>query len=732
MSETLSEDKRTDKEKVAEDKFLKQAMERLDKAIRNDSHNRVLALEDLRFLNGDQWDLGEKQRRKTRGRPTLQINVLPKYSKQVCGEMRKNKVHIKVHPVDSKADIQLARIREGIIYNVEYLSNAEAIYDHAGKMLVDCGYGAWRVCTRYIEDDENPFLQEIYLERILNPFTVFMDPAAKDPNYGDAEWGFITTKLSRADFEEEYGKGFVPGGDLNDTPATGTLSEHWWDRDNVTVAEYFYTEYEDKQMCFLSDGQSLEKSKAEEFIAGAKRAFKSVAKDNPEGGIGAAAAPTILKERKVRIPHIKWAKITATKILDQKDWAGRYIPIILVTGEETIIDGKKYIKGLIRDAKDPQRLLNYWHSSACETVALAPKAPWLATAKQIEGYETDYLSANEDNNPVLLYNIDPSNPNATPIRQGVGQAPMAIFTEIGRAEQNIKNAIGMYNADVGDTSQENLRDVSGKAITARQMPGDTATFIYPDKMNQAIAHCGKIINDLIPSIYDTERDARLRNLDGTESFVPINTTTGSALGMMQGNPQKFSGMDINKLQNTIKKEGTDTTAFNDITVGKYDVVISSGPSFATQRAEAVDNMVKLAMARNMSPVDKYFILKNCDFPGADEYAEVIRRMIPQNIMPPRPGQAPVPPAPIPPKAQVDLAKTKVEGAKQKTEQIKLQVELVKLQKEIGETNSGIKKQILDVEAELQAPNHPADEGFNQQLAAQQQMAQQPGTQQQGG
>ena len=717
------EDKRTIKEKEDEDEFLKQAMERMDHAIKSDQHNRVAALEDLRFLNGDQWDQGEKQRRKIRGRPTLQINVLPKYSKQVCGEMRKNKVHIKIHPVDSKADIQLARIREGIIYNVEYLSNAESIYDHAGKMLVDCGYGAWRVGTRYIEDDENPFLQEIYMERILNPFTVYMDPAAKDSNFSDAEWCFITSRISRDDFKEEYGDAFVPGGNMNDTPTTGTASEHWWDRDNVTIAEYFYTVYEEKEMCFLSDGQSLEKSKAEEFIAGAKRAFKSVSKENPEVGISDVAAPTILKQRIVKIPHIKWAKITSTKILDQKDWAGRIIPVILVTGEETVIDGKKYIKGLIRDAKDPQKLLNYWHSSACETVALAPKAPWLATAKQIEGYEQDYLSANEDNNPVLLYNIDPSNPNSTPLRQGVGQAPMAIFTEIGRAEQNIKNAIGMYNADVGDTSQESLRDVSGKAITARQMPGDTATFIYPDKMAQAIGHGGRIINDLIPAIYDTERDARLRTMDGSESSVPINTTTGNALSKMQANPQKFSGMDISKLQNTIKKEGTDTTSFNDITSGKYDVVVSSGPTFATQRAEAVENMVKLAMARNMSPVDKYFILKNCDFPGADEYAEVIRRMIPPNIMPPKPGQAPVPPPPIPPKAQVDLAKAQVEGAKQKTEQIKLQVELVKLQKEIGETDSGIKKQILDVEAELQAPNHPADEQFNQQLAAQQQAPQ---------
>ena len=770
------------KEKTEE--FLKLAQKRFKKCKDGDAHNRTAALEDLRFLNGDQWDMGEKQRRKTRGRPCLQINVLPKYTKQVCGEMRKNKIQIKVNPVDSKADVQLAKIREGLIYNIEYLSNAEGIYDHAGTMLVNCGYGAWRVCTRYIEDDENPFLQEIYLERILNPFTVYIDPAAKDTNFEDAEYAFIENKMSKQDFEDEYGEKFVSGGDITESPSIGTASEHWWDKDTVTVAEYFYKDYEEKEMCLLSDGQSLEKDKAEAFIASAKSAFKSVAKQTaikvsaPTVGVGAPAdpqgaaassqpaaegqlggvptgevapanepseevqqpegegadtdtdsvgAPRILKTRTVKIPHIKWAKITATKILEETDWAGKFIPIVFVTGEETNIEGKKYIHGLIRDAKDPQRMLNYWHSSAAETVALAPKAPWLATAKMVEGYEQDYLNANEDNNPVLLFNVDPSVPGMIPQRQSPGQPPVAIFTEIGRAEQNIKSAIGMYNADVGDTSNENLRDVSGKTIMARQMPGDTATFIYPDKMAQAVAYCGKIINDLIPYIYDTERDARLRNLDSTESFVPINTTTGKALGMMQAAPHKYTNMDMNKLKQSIKENG-EYASFNDITSGKYDIVCSTGPTFATQRMEAVDSMLKLAMARNMNPIDKYFILKNCDFPGADEYAQVIRRMIPPNILPPQPGQPPTPPPPVPPKQQVDLAKTQVAMAQQKTEQIKLQVELAKLEKEIGDSNGEIKKQILDVEAALHAPNHPADEQFNQQMQQQAPQLQQGGMQ----
>ncbi len=1033
-----------DIENSKEKEMLDLAKKRLRSAMDADNHNRVAAVEDLRFLRGEQWDNGEKQRRKDSGRPCLQINVLPKYSKQVCGEMRRNKSQIKIRAVDSKADVQISKIREGIIYNIEYLSDAESIYDYAGKMLVDCGYGAWRILTRYTE--ENPFVQEIYLERIKNPFSVFFDPKAKNQNFADAEWAFIITKMSREDFEDEFGKDMLPGGDIVENPQTGTRDEYWWDRDTVTVAEYFYMYKKEKTICLLSDDQILEKKEAEEYIEKARNSFDQASKDHPEMANRDGNIPTIVEECDIKEPHLKWKKITATKILEERDLAGKYIPIVLITGEETNIEGKQYINGLIRNAKDPQRMLNFWHclsldtplptpegwttmgevkkgdrlfddkgkicevlgvspihknydcfeitfedgskivadkdhlwnierditkrergtkqwelqtrktgelisrkdyiyvsdplnlpeanlsidpyvlgvwlgdgsqewikitegsdteeiynnlkliglslgekcedkrhrgvftfpvydvrnkfselnliknkhiplqylrgsylqrlsllqglmdtdgsvssnficsfttvnkelsdgfaellsslgikfgvlyrkgrfvkfptyssqgksqyqlsftapdipifrlqrklekqfvkkewnrrrvkrhrimsvtsvssvpvkcvkvssksslflagkgmipthnTSACETIALAPKAPWQATAKQIEGYENDYLSANENNFPVLLYNVDKDAAAPAPMRIPTAQPPVAIFSEIGRAEQNIKDTIGMYNSDVGDTSNEHLRDVSGAAITARQMPGDTATFVYPDNLAKGIAYGGKIINDLIPYIYDTERDVRLRNIDGTETFVPINTTVGKAVENINENPQRFSGMNKNKLLSSLKERGPNEK-FNDITVGKYDVVITTGPTFATQRAEAVENMVKIAMASRMSPIDKYFILKNSDFPGADEYAEVVRRMIPPNLLPPKEGDVPVPPLPPPPQVMVVQAKVQLNMAKMQTEKIKLQKALVELQKEMKDSDAGVKKQILDLLSELNAPVHPAD------------------------
>lgn len=705
------------KTKVNEEEreLLKTAKKRLKKAVEADNHNRQAALEDLRFLQGDQWEPSEKQQRKLRGRPCLQINVLPKYSKQVCGEMRRNKVRIKVRPFDNRADLQVAKIREGLIYNIEYVSNAEAIYDHAGKMVVDCGYGAWRVMTRYTESqDDDPFLQEIYLESVWNPFTIFMDPDAKDANYADAKWAFVVTRMSRDDFEAEYGKENFPteGLDFGDNPDVGLRDELYWDKENVTVAEYFFTEYKEVEMCQMSDGQVMKKAEAEAFIANAKETLYQSISNDPAGGNLIGEIPSVIKTRTVKEPSLKWKKLTATKVLEERDWPGRYIPIVLVHGEVSNIEGRRYIKGLIRDAKDPQRMLNYWHTSACETVALAPKAPWLATAKMIEGYETDYQNANEDNLPVMLYNIDSDAPGERPSRLEPGQAPAAVFSEIARAEQSIKDTLGLYNADVGDTSNERFRDISGKAIAARQAPGDTATFVYPDNMNRAIAHGGKIINDLIPHIYDTPREIRVRSVDDSESFVPVNTTVGGALESVKGNPQRFEGMDLAKLQkaaSNLADQGPNAK-FNDIREGKYDIVITTGPTFATQRAEAVENMVKIAMASRMSPLDKYFILHNSDFPGADEYAEAVKTMVPTHILPPKEGERPRPQPPVPPEAQVALAKVQLDMARQRTEQIRLQVQLAKLYRETTESETGARKQLLNMMEEINAPvgTHPVD------------------------
>ena len=746
--------------------FLDLAMKRLKRAVDDDAHNRTEAIEDLKFLNGDQWDPKEKQRRKLSGRPCLTINLLPKYADQVTGEERQYRPKVKIRPVDSQADVNIATIRQGIISNAEYLSEAEAIYDTACSQQVECGRGAWRILTRYTE--ENPFLQEFYLEVIKNPFLVYLDPDAKSSVGADGNWGFVLEKMPREEFEEEYPDAQVPPDDFKTGQGLG--QEHWYDQDLITVAEYFIRKKTPKTFVQLKDGKVLGKSEAEQLIAewdkkeSARIALQQQlapplvaqggtapppapgpggpAGPQPPAGLpgsplGAGPAgpgmmppqlgappmnegpqgpgmpgamqkppeprPEIVKTRKSDVTRIKHYVITCAEILsdngiDGEDFPGKYIPIVPVYGKERNIEGKRYLRSLIRDGKDSQKLFNYWETSAAETIALAPKTPWVGTAKHFEGYENDYAKANVENYPFLKYNIDEQSPNSRPSREQPGNPPVAIFTEIQRAEQNIKSTIGLFNADIGDQGPER----SGAAIIQRQKPGDVGSYAFLDNLKRSIAHSGKIMNEMIPEIFDSEREVRIHNVDDTEGWVPINTTTEQALKLVMSNPERFKGMDIDKLKKSMIRSGGQAK-FNDITVGKYDTVSTVGPSYTTQRIEDVDSMTKLMQTNpKLMQLGADLVFKNMDFAEADELAARFRKTLPKGLVRPQEGDEEAPPMPPPPMVLLQMQKVEVEKAK-------LEVAKIKVLKELQDAKGEIKRVVMDVLKELHAPRHPADQ-----------------------
>ena len=720
---------------MKQDEFLKLARKRLKKCIDADTHNRLQAIEDLKFSIGiDQWDPAEKTRRSQRGRPSIQINLLPKYIKQVTGDLRENRPKVKVKPVDSKADPHLARIREGIINNVEYLSGAESIYDYASKMMATCGYGSWRILTRYTEED--PFVQEIYMEIVRNPFMVFMDVNSKDANYSDADYGFVLCKMPREEFEEEYPGKKIPGEILQST--VGMSYENWYDKDTITVAEYFIREKRKQKMVQLKTGETLSE---EDFNVQAKewrdkkqatdQAFQEIMmkyqqqvqqmQQQPQQGQQGQPPPPpqptpledkpeIAKRRTTELWTIKHYTITGDEILKgPEDFPGKYVPIILLKGEEPHIEGKPYVEGLIRQAKDPQKLFNYWTTAAAETVALAPKAPWVLTGKQIEGYESDYAKANVENYPYLLYNPDDRIPNTPPQRTHTGDPPLAMFTQIEKAEQNIRNTIGIGKIDVAEDTPER----TGAAVTNKQKPGDVSTFAYSDNLRKAIAHSGKIINEMIPEVYDSERDVRLRDVDDVETAVPINTTAMAALKKIKESPEQFQGMDIQKLRDSIKEHGQNAK-FNDLSVGKYDVVVVTGPSYATQRTETAEAMQRIIAAYpDLMKIAGDIVMGNMDFKDADKLSKRLEKTLPMGLREQKEGEPPPQPLPPPPQVQVLMEKTKTEQIKQQVQTLAAKLKIIEIYKETKETEVEMRKLILKVLAELTGPEHPADKILQQ-------------------
>ena len=753
------------------EEFITDARKKLDRAVDADRHNRKEAVDCLNFALGGtaQWDDLEVQRRKRRRRLILSLNQCPKYIKRLTGEMRQNRAIVKVYPSDSAATNQIALIRQGMINNIFYQSDFETILDDAAKQLVTCGYGAWRVCTRY--DDANPFQQEIYLEYIENPLMVYMDPTSKDPLYRDAKYGFIMEKKSKEDFEEEYPNAQLPGEDLRGSMAPGGAYEHWYDTNGaVTIAEMYKIVFKKTELALMNNGEVLSKEEAEDRISEWKKKWSKLSPGAavetpsvmppmpgptlspsaavppsmpPLSGLGMEKAPeqggpesagmspiaallgggappmppvppvppviappkpVIVDTKSCDVPEIRYWKLTGLEILEgEKEGLlvpGKMIPIVMVRGERLNVEGKVHIKGLVNDARDPQRLLNFWETNAAENVAMSPKAPWVATPKQLKGFEKFYAQAHEENYPFLTYNVDPETPNTKPSREAPPAPPMSIFAQIDRSERYIQNAMGMFGADTGDMDALSGR-ASGTAIGARRAPSEASVFVYQDNLNKAIMHTGRIAESMLPEVYDTDRDVALRGIDGVNSFIPINTTIRKALTKVSKNPERYPEIDRKNLQEELVKVGDGNSKYNDLTKGKYETVIKVGPDYATQKDESAKTLIALTQAnpQQMSLVMD-LILKNLPILDSDEAAERLEKTLPPGMLRPKPGKPAPPPPPPNPRVEISKAKMEVEKKKVEVQMARLQVEKIKALKELQGEKGEMKKALLELLKEV--------------------------------
>ena len=587
------------------DEIFEEAVERMKVCVDAYSNNRVHALDDINFRNGDQWGEEEKRIRDDAKRPALTFNHLEGFIDQVVGDQRQNKSAIKVRPVENNKekpskvqniagdnDYDLADVYSGLVRNIEYNSRADIAYDTAFDHAVGHGFGYFRFITEYSDDDT--FDQDIKIKRIQNAMTVYLDPAMKEPTGEDAMYGFISEYYDRKEFERKWPK--AKGADFQDK-GYGENREHWWESDKIRVAEYYRKIPVKKTIAMFESGAVYEIGKpgADENEIEARIAELELKhEDNiyaDEDG-----------KRKTRVvdSHIvERYTVGGGEILDGPEiWAGKYIPIVPMWGKELNVNGETYWRGVIRHAKDAQRNYNYWETNATEHVALQPKVPFILTANQVKGYEYMWRTANTENHGYLVYNADPASPGA-PQRQLPAQQPMGSIERIQSSRQNMMFTTGIHEGGLGAKSNE----TSGKAILARQKEGDIATFAFSDNKSRAIAHGGKILLDLIPKIYDTNRVVRIRNVDDTEDFVEINKTL------------------------------EDGSKVHDLSVGKYDVVVTSGPSYNTQRMEAADTLLELGRAfPRLMEIAGDLVLKSLDIPYAEEIAKRVRKSIPQELL----------------------------------------------------------------------------------------------------
>lgn len=552
---------------MTNDEILKAVCERAKLAADADQYNRDEALDDMRNLTGKQWPDDVRTDREAAGRPCLTINRLPQFLRQVTGDLRNMNPAVKVIPGDTAASKETAEVIEGIVRQIQYESDASTIYERAGESAAACGMGFFRVLTDYV--DENTFDQKICIRSIENQFSVYFDPTARKPTREDAGWCIVTEIMEQDDFKEAYpDKAMV---DVeNDGKGDGL--EFWRANDDVIVAEYFWKEPQTKTIMQLESGQVVE---------------------NAPAGLG--------KTRTVTFDKIMWAKVSGADVLEgPQEFPGKHIPVIAVMGEELNVGDRIYRSSVIRFAKDPQRLYNYWRSAQTELIALQPKAPYIVTGKQVAGLEAIWKEANDSNRPYLPYNPDALAP---PPQRAMPPMPSSgMMQEVGLAADDMKATTGIYDAGLGQHSSEK----SGVAIRQRQLESDVSTSIYSDNVAKAVAHCGRVIVSMIPKVYDTQRILAVVAQDDTNGMAEVNK-----LMMTENGP----------------------IIMNSLTTGRYDVRVAVGPNYSTKRQETAESMMQFVQAvPAVAQVAGDLIAGAMDWPDADKIADRLKKMLPPGMV----------------------------------------------------------------------------------------------------
>jgi portal protein len=583
-------------------KIIAEAKQRFKRCQDFEAVTRERSADDLRFVladpdNGWQWPSEAwSSRQNDQDKVTLTLNKTRVHCLQIENEALKNKPSVNIRPTGGGATYDAAQVYEGTVRHIEYISGAQGAYKTAFRFMVRTGIGYCRIVTDYIGPDT--FDQDLFIRRVKDPTTVYLDPDINEEDGLDANFGFVFDDMPKEEYRIKHPRHL----DVSSSSSLGEgLETGWLSENHVRVCEYFRKEMREDTLI-----QAINPETGEE-VRGRKSKL-------PPEVWEALDASMDKKTRTIEVPVIKWFTIAGSKIIDRRDWIGAYVPIARCVGEETIVDKELDRKGHVRPMKDAQRQLNYWASATTESIATQPLQPWLLDPLSIEEYQSVWKSANTRKHAYLPYKSidDQGKPFAKPERVQPPIVPSALIEGRKMAETDLMMVTGQYQAQLG----ENENAKSGKAISERQAQGDNATYHFNDGLASMIRAIGKMLVDLIPKVYDTPRLIKILAEDDTEQEVQID-------------PNAKQAAVIHKDQET----GAIQSVLFNPSVGTYDVEADMGPDYATRRQEAENAFTQLMAAnKDLTLVIADIAVKNMDFPGADELAARLKRMVPPQAL----------------------------------------------------------------------------------------------------
>ena len=625
---------------------------------------------------------------------------------QVASEIEQSDYDIRVSPAGGNATKDIAVTIDGIIRNIEQMSNAKTVYAQAARNMVIGGMDGWRVVQKYVSD--NTFDQDLAIEHIGNFVDrVWFDPAAENQDKSDSRYAFVLHPMAKDEYEARWPEG---SGESVDDSRDG---EAYYDKAEVViVGEFLYLESEDRDLVLMSNGQVHEVNDD----------FEKVVDDL------AAIGVTEVKRRKRKKHYVCSRYFDAKDFLEEKkETVFSRIPVVPTYANFKIFENKTIYWGVVEKLLDPQRVMNYSVSREIEEGALAPRAKYWMTPAQASGHEAQLQTLNTNADPVQFYNVDPETP-AVPQQQGGAQINPGLRTISEAMRGIIGQTAGMFAASMGD----NPGLQSGVAIRQLQDRGSNGTFKYSKGVEIAVAATGRLIKDAIPMIYDTQRQVRILREDESYDMVDLN-------------------------QKVIDNDTGEVVVVNDMQVGSYDVTCRAGPSFRNRQQETIEAITALAQTDpTLMQIAGDLLLQNISTPAASQIAERKRmQMISQGLIPPSQmteeelqemqakqmmqaqGQAPDAAMLLAQaeqmKAQADMMKVQIDAQKVQNETLKIQLQAQDQQNEavaqqaktqVDVFNAQTNRIKAQVEAEKAGAviDHTNIKAFGDQLDNQEQMA----------
>jgi hypothetical protein len=575
------------------DELVKEAVEAAETNYNYDRENRLEGIRDLQFLAGDQWDPRDRRQREADDRPVLTVNRLIQPVKLVANQIRFSVPAVRTVPVNREADAGTAWVLGGLLRQIQRQSMATWVYSVATGHAAACGIGHFRILTEYVDDDV--FEQEIWIKLIQHPFAVLWDAGAQEPDRSDAMHCLVLEFVPTQQFKKRY-----PGAAPVDFQGSQTFNPggnfQWFRPDHVIVAEFWKKVPYQRKLGQLADGRVID--------------LTNIVELHP--------SMQVVREREVTSYCVEQSLVSGREVLKgPHKWAGKYIPIVPIIGNEIPQEHSVVRHGVVRYARDPQKMYNYWRSQSAEWIGQAAKSPWLAAAEQIGNYKDMWDTANTMPRPYLLYDLLPENPQLRPERLRAPEPPQALWQEGSISGDEIKATTGMQDASLGAAGNE----VSGRGIEARQRQGEMGNYEYVHNLGISLNHTGRILIDLAPKIYDTSRTVKILDEYEKEHFVPINSVAYT--------------------------EDGEAVLVHDLTSGKYDTVVKLGPSFLTRREQSAAQMVEfLKLNPDAFQLIGDIVAEEQDWPGAAKIGKRLKRAVPPDILGDDADEPPKPPDPL--------------------------------------------------------------------------------------